>query len=232
MLLPVFKKGRKKKSLRSIGCLTITATCLLPGGCSVPIEQTEVLQRLCLVHFQHCPGVALLTQATFSHGGEGEREEDGRGREKADAPWSSGLWRQTEGLYPQSVKPRRRMRGPREGGAKRPRRLRHNRVFPLGSRKRLFVHTCPLFLVSWRRPFQGADGSARPPLLPSAEERMASTPARCLLYFEVLCEGERSIRKATQSLSLVALAVFGWFIEPRLCLLKKNKLHSRCKDKY
>jgi hypothetical protein len=37
---------------------------------------------------------------------------------------------------------------------------------------------------------------------------MASTPARCFLYFEVLCEGERSIEKATQSLNLVALAVF------------------------
>lgn len=76
MLLSVFKKGReKKKSLRSIGCMTITAPCLLQGGCSVPTEQTEVLQRLCLVHFQHRPRVALLTQATFSHGGgEGERE--------------------------------------------------------------------------------------------------------------------------------------------------------------
>lgn len=58
MLLLVFKKEKKKKkSLRSTGCLTITATCLLfaffPEALLFLQNKLEMLRTLCLVPSQY-----------------------------------------------------------------------------------------------------------------------------------------------------------------------------------
>lgn len=55
MLLLVFEKGGKEKSLRSTGCMPITATCLLASFLETVLflqNTLEMLQMLYLMHFQ------------------------------------------------------------------------------------------------------------------------------------------------------------------------------------
>lgn len=77
MLLLVFKKEKKKKKVLEKHWVhdhgSYLPPCLLPGGCSVPTEQTGNATNAVPSALPISPGVAFLTQTTFSHGGK-ERE--------------------------------------------------------------------------------------------------------------------------------------------------------------